>query len=417
MKANNSFAIDFIIRISKYDRHSALIFARITVNGDRKEISLKENINTKDWDSAGEILKGRTEGIKSINAHIDDVRFRIKEKYRMLQEKDCMLTAQAVKDAYLGNHSIQKGKHTLCELIKFHFKIEGEKLREGTIKNYYATEEYLKRFIKNKFDTNDIRLDEINYQFITELEFFIRNNPLKKHDPCKGNGVMKHLERFKKMIRWAKKLQWITANPLTDYQLNYKRYKRAKLTINELVQIENKKFNTPMLNYVRDLFLFSCYTGLAYIDAMNLRQQDLESNSEGKIWCKVYRHKSDELSAVPVFESALLVIEKYKNNPRSLNRNSVFPYISNQEVNRNLKIIGEICNIAKYMSFHLARHTFATAVTLKNGVPIETVSKMLGHTKISTTQIYSEVDEEKIADDMSEAESKMEKRKAALNKS
>jgi integrase-like protein/Arm domain-containing DNA-binding protein len=260
MKANNSFAIDFIIRISKYDKYSALIFARITVNGNRKEISLKENINTKDRDSSREIVKGRTEEIKSINAHINDVRFRIKEKYRMLQEKDCILAVQARKDAYLGNHAIQKGKHTLCELIKFHFKIEGEKLRAGTIKNYYATEEYLKRFTKSKFDADDITLDKINYQFITELEFFIRNNPLKKYDPCEGNGVMKHLERFKKMIKWARQLQWITTDPLADFHLNLKRYKRPKLTIDELLKIEKQGFSTTGLVYVKDLFLFSCYT-------------------------------------------------------------------------------------------------------------------------------------------------------------
>ena len=198
MKANNSFAIDFIIRKSKYNRRSALIFARITVNGERTEISLKEFINPNDWDSDREMVKRKSVEVKAINYHIDEVRFRLKEKYRLLQDEEHGINAQGVKEAYLGSHAIQKSKHTLCELIQFHFKIEGEKLKAGTIKNYYATEEYLKKFIKSKIDVEDISLDKINYEFITELEFYIRNNPLKKHDPCEGNGVMKHLERFKK---------------------------------------------------------------------------------------------------------------------------------------------------------------------------------------------------------------------------
>ena len=414
MKAQHTFGIDFIIRLSKNDKTSALIFARITVNGDRKEISLKENINTADWDSSSEMVKGKSEKARSINRCIDEARFRIKEKYKQLEEKGCTITAQAVKEAYLGTHSMQKPKHTLVELIKFHYKIEGEKLRQGTMKNYVATEEYLKRFIKHKFKTDDFDLNKIDYEFITEFEHYVRKTPLKEHDPCKGNGVMKHLERFKKMIRWARQLNWISANPIADYKLSFKRYKRQKLTIDELMRIENHQFNLAMQNYVKDLFLFSCYTGLSYIDAINLRPEDLEINSEGRLWCKVYRRKSDELSPVPILKAAYVIIEKYKNDQGSKNRNAIFPYVSNQEVNRSLKVIGEVCRIDKYMSFHLARHTFATAITLKNGVPIETVSKMLGHSKITTTQIYTEVDEEKIGGDMTEAENRIEKRKSIL---
>jgi site-specific recombinase XerD len=286
--------------------------------------------------------------------------------------------------------------------MKYHTKIEGEKLKGGTMKNYVATEEYIKKFLKAKFSVDDIALGKLNREFIIELEYYIRNNPLKAHDPCLGNGVMKHLERFKKMVAWAKVLQWITVDPYDNYQLNLKRYKRPKLTIEELMTIEAKEFNTSTLLYIKDLFLFSCYTGLAYADVMALSRDNFEIDHDGQLWCKIYRQKSEELSSVPVLNVAAMLMEKYKNNPKSLNTGKVFPYVSNQDVNRNLKIIGEVCGIEKYMSFHLGRHTFATAVTLKNGVPIETVSKMLGHKKITTTQIYAEVDEAKIASDMSD---------------
>ena len=228
MKANQTFGIDFITRLCKSDRTSALLFARITVDGERKEISLKEAIKIKDWDSAREIMKGQSIGAKTINCHIDDVRFRIKEKYRLLKDLELLITAESIKEAYLGIHITQKSKHSLCELMKYHTKIEGEKLKGGTMKNYVATEEYIKKFLKAKFSVDDIALGKLNREFIIELEYYIRNNPLKAHDPCLGNGVMKHLERFKKLVAWAKVLQWITVDPYDNYQLNLKRYKRPK---------------------------------------------------------------------------------------------------------------------------------------------------------------------------------------------
>ncbi len=414
MKANHTFGIDFITRLCKSDKSSALLFAGITVDGERKEISLKESVKIKDWDSAREIVKGHSIVAKTINSHIDDVRFRIKEKYRLLKDQELPLSAEAVKETYLGNHASQKSKHSLCELLKYHTKIEGEKLKSGTMKNYVTTEEYIKKFLKEKFRADDVALSKLDREFIIELEYYIRNNPLKAHDPCLGNGVMKHLERFKKMVAWAKVLQWITFDPYDDYQLSLKRYKRPKLTIEELMTIEAKEFSSNSLSYIKDLFLFSCYTGLAYADVMALTCQNFETGSDGQLWCKIYRQKSEELAAVPVLNSAVELMSKYKNNPKALNTGKVFPYVSNQDVNRNLKIIGEVCGIEKYMSFHLGRHTFATAVTLLNGVPIETVSKMLGHKKITTTQIYAEVDERKIADDMAGVEGRLEKRKKLM---
>jgi integrase/recombinase XerD len=408
MKANHTFGIDFITRTCKSDKTSAHLFARITVDGERREISLKEPVKLKDWDSAREVVKGNSIGARSINNHIEDVRFRIKEKYRNLTDQELPITAETVKQTYMGLQSAQRSKHTLLELLKYHLKIEGQKLKQGTMKNYVATEEYLKRFLQAKFHVDDINLAKLNLEFIIELEYYIRNNPLKRHDPCEGNGVMKHLERFKKLVAWALILGWISANPYDVYQLSLKRYKRPKLTMEELMSIEKQEFTAPRLLYVKDLFLFSCYTGLAYADVMALTAQNFEIDEKGKLWCKIYRQKSEELASVPVLKIASRLMAKYKNNPKAINSGKVFPFISNQDVNRNLKIIGEVCGIEKYMSFHLGRHTFATSVALKNGVPMETVSKMLGHKKITTTQIYAEVDEAKMAQDMAGVEEKME---------
>lgn len=412
MKTEITFGIDFIIRFNKTQKERALLYARITANGERKEMSLKQEVNTRDWDSAREIVKGKSEEARSINNYIEDVRYGLKEKYRMLIDKQQIVSADAIKKAYLGTHSVQKSEQTMSSLMKYHRKIASDTLEKGTLKNYGATEKYLMNFIKFSMKENDIYLSQVNYEFMTELEHFIRHNPIKAHDPCKGNGVQKHLERLKKMMSWAKKLGWVSTDPFANYTLTKTKYRRQKLDISELMKIEKTEFFHPSIAYVKDLFLFCCYTGLAYCDVIALKPSSFETDSHGNLWCKIYRQKSDELSTVPVMKCAADLVLKYKEHVKSVLKQTVFPYISNQELNRNLKTIGEICEIRKYMSFHLARHTFATAVTLKNGVPIETISKMLGHTKISTTQIYAEVDHEKIVADMAGVEEKLNDKKA-----
>ena len=403
MRTNNTFSIVLLCRPSKKDTTMGGIYVRITANGKQTEISLNEKLPLSQWNVQKQEANGRTLQVKALNTHLDNVRFMIKEKYRALVNKDVPITAQGIKDAFLGNQVEQKG-HSMIELMAYHTKVEGDKLSPDTMKNYVATEEYVRKFLKSRFGKDDLYLKELSQAFIIELEYFIRNNPLKLHDPCQGNGIMKHLERVKKMVRWSRQLGWLHQDPFQDYKLTFKKYKRKKLDINELRSIEQKLFSSNSIAYVKDLFLFSCYTGLAYADVVALKPENLEKDNSGQLWCKIYRQKSDEYAAIPVLSIAESIVEKYINHPKAVNRGTVFPYTSNQEVNRSLKIIGEVCGITKYMSFHLARHTFATAVTLKNGVPIESVSKMLGHKKISTTQIYADVDEEKLRDDMARIE-------------
>jgi len=412
---NSSFSIDFITRPSKKDKSIAFIYARITIDGEVREISLRQPIPKEKWNHKAESVTGKTAEVRSINEYIDKVRFRLRETYRQLQNEDQILTADSVKNAYLGRNSNKKG-HTLCELVKYHNKINRGELADGTMKNYDTTEEYIKLFLKHHFNREDIFLSELNFQFITDFEYYIRNFPIKEWDPCKGNGVAKHLERIRKIVKWGKKLKWLKQNPFEDFTIKRKRAIRKKLTVAELHKIQMQKFSDPALAFVKDLFMFSCYTGLAYADVVKFSEKDIELDRSGNLWITTYRQKSKELSPIPLLESAINLINKYKDNPRSIMKGTIFPPKSNQEVNRKLKIIAEVCGIKKEMNFHLARHTFATAVTLKNGVPIETVSKMLGHKKLSTTMIYAEVDEEKIEEDMADIEKRLKQRMEKISK-
>lgn len=322
------------------------------------------------------------------------------------------LTATAVKNAFIGVEE-EKTTYTLLWLTEQHNTMMQKVLKPGSIKNYYTTERYLKLFLGKRCKTGDISLKELNYEFITAFEFFVRNNALKENDPCTNNGTMKHLERLKKMVTWAVKNEWIDKNPFTSFQLKFKRKERDFLNELELAAIEAQDLENILLQKVRDFFVFSCYTGLSYIDLMELKPQHILRGIDEIKWIKTSRAKTDVAVNVPLLKPAEQILEKFMRSNEIRQSETIFPYISNQEMNRSLKIIAEICGIRKYLTFHLARHTFATTVTLMNGVPIETISKMLGHTKISTTMIYARVTQTKIGMDINLLQDKLDKNSSA----
>ena len=210
------------------------------------------------------------------------------------------------------------------------------------------------------------------------------------------------------MIRLGVKLGWMEKNPFELFKLKMQKVERGFLTNEELCAIEGKEFSILRIQYAKDLFVFSCYTGMAYTDVMQLTPDNIILGMDGNYWIKTIREKTDTSIHIPILPKALAIIEKYKNTPRAIARGTLFPVISNQKLNSYLKEVADLCEIKRHLTFHLARHTFATSVTLSNGVPIETVSKMLGHTTIRTTQIYAKVIEKKVSHDMETLRRKLE---------
>ncbi len=406
MRTTNTFGIQFIIRKNKAKEELAPIYVRITVDARRVEISLKRWINPNDWDSIKGKAKGSKEDAKSLNHYLEEVRTRLVENYQELQVQKQLITADTIKDLFLG---LDQKEYTLCKLVEYHNQVMMSTLTWGTMKNYFTTQKYIQKFLKERFRTTDIFLSGLSYKFITDFEFFLRNHkPIDHQRPMENNGVMKHLERFRKMVTMAVKMEWLDKDPFEKYQLKFNRVERDFLTEYELAKIEKKEFRIVRLKYIRDLFVFSCYTGLAYIDAMNLSPGNITIGIDGENWISTSRQKTDEPVRVPILPKAWEMIERYKTHPRSLQKGTIFPHVSNQKLNSYLKEIADLCGIEKNMTFHLARHTFATTVTLTNGVPIETVSKMLGHSKITTTQVYAKVIERKVSEDMKSLRTKME---------
>lgn len=411
MNNENTFGVHYVLRNGKKDRRGlSPVYARISVNGTRCELALKHYLLSNDWDIGKGMAKPKSIELRQFNAYLEEVRGKLARCYRELQMQGCLLTATAVKNSMLGDGKPETPSRSLLWLVAQHNTMMAQVLKPGSLKNYFTTERYLKAFLQKHFNVGDISLKELNYEFITNFEFYVRTTPLKEFDRCENNGTMKHLERLKKIVTWAVKNEWIDKNPFSNYKLKFKRKEREFLTEQELSAIESKILENPVLHRTRDLFVFSCYTGLAFVDLMNLQEHQIFTGNEGLQWIKTTREKTETVVNVPLLSPALAILHKFLKNDKPDNSENVFPRITNQEINRNLKIIAGICEIRKYLTFHLARHTFATTVTLMNGVPIETISKMLGHTKLSTTMIYARVTQSKIGMDMNILQEKFNKK-------
>lgn len=398
MKTKSTFTIIFFTRKSRSNLNQLSIYVRITVNGKRSEMSLKRSIEQNQWDSTKNRGKGNSETTRILNAYLDGVYNKLLQCHKELIEEDKVLSSDAIKSRYLGEDDNSK---TLKELIAYHNGNMIHVLKVGTMKNYYTTERYLQKFLRKK-RIKDIYLKQLNFRFITDFEHYLRTyKNSKKQLMLSNNGVMKHLERFKKMINLAIKLEWMHKNPFSQFQLKYDKYDRAYLNERELELLENTEFKSERLQKIKDCFVFSCYTGLSYIDVKELTESNIVKGIDNNNWIYTKREKTDEQVKVPILPKAWSIIEKYRNIQETDFTSNVLPISSNQKTNAYLKEIVESCGIQKNISFHVARHTFATTVMLSNGVPIETVSKLLGHTKLSTTQIYARVVETKISEDIS----------------
>lgn len=398
MKSKHTFTVIFFTRKSRSIPNQLSIYVRITVDGKRAEISLKRSIPSKEWDNSRNRGRGGSQRIRALNAYLDSVYGDLLDCHKELLEDNKVVSSNAIKSRYLGEDDNSK---TLMELIKYHNENMSVVLKEGTMKNYYTTEKYLHRFLSKKRKVNDVRLKQLNYAFVTDFEHFLRNyRDSKKNLLLGNNGVMKHLERFKKMLNLAVKLEWMDKNPFNQFQLKYNKYDRQFLDEEELEQLESTEMGNERLERIRDCFVFSCYTGLSYVDVKELNSNNIVKGIDGNHWISTKREKTDKPVKVPLLPKAREILEKYMHCPEMENKESLLPISSNQKTNTYLKEIAHFCDIDKNLTFHVARHTFATTVMLSNGVPIETVSKLLGHSKLSTTQIYARVVESKISEDI-----------------
>ncbi|KGO85401.1 integrase [Flavobacterium rivuli WB 3.3-2 = DSM 21788] len=397
--ATITFGVLFYLKKQKTSTQGkAPICARVTVNGKRTEISIKRSINANEWDERKGMAKGSRKETIELNMFLNQFKAKIINTYQQMVLTDVPIDGPAIRDKILGTNHLAP---TLISLMEYHNEQQLHKLAPGTMKNYHTTQRYVKKFLMEKLYRNDVVLSQLTYKFILDFESYLFNYVPKDHQkPLNNNGIMKHIERLRKMINMAVKLDWLTKDPFASFKKHFDKVERESLNNQELVALTNKEFPIERLRNVRDMFLFSCYTGLAYIELAELTPNKIVTGIDGGLWISTSRAKTDTGVRVPLLPQAIELIDIYRDDPRVLNNSTVFPVISNQRMNGYLKEIADLCGITKTLTFHIARHTFATTVTLSNGVPIESVSKMLGHTSIRTTQIYAKVVESKLSEDM-----------------
>jgi len=394
---NKTFNLLFFIKKNKIRTNgTAPIYLRITVDGKAAEIAAKRYIDPKKWDNKSQKAIGYSQEAKTLNSYLKTLEQQVYDfHYLMLKEED-FVTAESLKSKLLGT---DVSTRMLIPIFQDHNdKVEaliGQDFAPGTLERYKTSLKHTQEFLNWKYKISDIDITKIDHAFIMDYDFWLRS--VRK---CANNTAVKYIKNFKKIMRLCMANGWLSKDPFLGYKAKIKEVERPYLTRKEIQSVYDKEFASDRLNQVRDIFLFSCYTGLAYVDVVKLSKSHINIGIDGDKWIFTNRQKTGTATRVPLLPLAQELILKYEDHPECVNLNALFPVLSNQKMNSYLKEIANICGINKKLTFHIARHTFATTVTLSNGVSIESVSKMLGHKNIKTTQHYAKILDKKVSDDM-----------------
>ncbi|WP_318349422.1 site-specific integrase [Aquipluma nitroreducens] len=371
------------------------VYVRCTMNNQRFELSTSIFICPESWDDERQQVVGRSEESKILNNRLNKIRNRVQEVYSQLESKGEPFSTLNVKDKLLGISNEKGLLEILDGIIKGIEARVGNDYSEGTLKHYKTTRERLIEFLRKKFGRNDIGLSLVDYSFLNSFDIY-----LKTEYQLKPNTALTYHKHLKKTLNTGIAMNLISNNTYNSFKVSRNETHRDYLTIQELEQIRNKEICTLRMETIRDIFIFACYTGLGYAELKKLNSTHIHQGNDSGKWIIIDRTKTDIRCRVPLLPQAKAILQKYENFPITQNRGKLLPVHSNQKMNEYLKELAGICGINKNLSMHVARHTFATTVTLTNGVPIETVSKMLGHTSLKTTQIYARIVDSKISADM-----------------
>lgn len=291
---------------------------------------------------------------------------------------------------------LEKGAKSLVEYIDLHNRQYENRVGVNTTRTtfirYKLIKERVQDFLKLKYNVSDIPIRDLTPVVLENFYLYLR-----KDCKCENNSSMKTMQRLRKIVYFAKNMGETMADPYQSFRVHFESVDRDILTQEEIDTIYDKEFITGRLEQIRDIFIFSCYTGISYIDVFNLTEDCIQESFDGNLWVMIKRHKTNVSANIRLLDIPKEILAKYKGKQKD---GKCLPVVSNQKMNEYLKEIATICGITKKISYHVARHTFSTTVTLSNGVPIESVSKMLGHTNIRTTQIYAKITDRKISRDM-----------------
>ncbi|WP_366183754.1 site-specific integrase [Flavobacterium ovatum] len=380
----SSFGLVFFLKIPRNESKIRTIYLRITVDGIPKETSTKRKWDISRWDQKLERATGSKEDAKSINFFLDSLILKINQYKTENMYSGKLITAQKVMDYILGKNTtkakvleeFQKHNDEMTALL-------GKGYAKGTLDRFTITINHLRAFIRLKFNAEDLEFSELNLEFIKDFEFYLRSVR-----NCSNNTTLKYIANFKKIVLRAIDHEVILKDPFKNFKGKKSKIIKKPLSTQELYELERHYFSTDRLNVVRDVFVFQCYTGLAYIDVYQLKKTDIKVGIDKQSWIMSERQKTGTSTNVPLLPQALKIIEKYKDHPLCLQRGTVLPVASNQKMNEYLKEIAMLCAFPFTLNTHMARRTFGSTVTLQNNVPINVVKEMLGHSWIFRSTVH-----------------------------
>ena len=399
-RQKSTFRISFYVRRTRPNKHGEVpVCVRITVNGQRADTTIRKSILPDQWDAIRGQASPRTTLGKAINLYIDTVRARIIRIHRDLEMDEQPFTAQQVLDLHLGRKT--SNRHTLFELFREHndkcHQLVGIDMAEATAGRYDTCLKHTLAFIRHTYRRDDIELERVDRRFIEDFGFF-----LKTSCGCSHNTTMKYLGNFKKIIRLALSRKWMEEDPFAGMRFKMQPVRREMPEKAEIDRILHKEITIPRLALTRDIFIFCCFTGLAFSDIKQLAPEHIVTDMQGHRWIRKPRQKTGNMCNIPLLEIPEEILKRYRTDPECLAHNVLLPVTSNQKMNVYLKELADICGIRKNLSTHLARHFFAT-YTLAHGVSIESVAKMLGHSNTNMTRHYAKVLDQTILREMSKS--------------
>lgn len=398
MKVNEKLSMLLMLEKSKTSKDGkAPITIRLTVDCKRAELSLGQKVLPELWNQDAGIAKGSSQEARIINAAIDKAKTKLRQHYDILTTQYDYVSAMMVKEAYQGK---KKESKSLIEVTNFIIermtkKVVNNHRANGTLSKWNTTKDKIEKFIQYQYKVKDLLLEKITYSFAEDFVDF-----LMLEQGLESNTAFKYLKNVKHVLKTAVERDWLFKSPITGYQCTYINPERDILDDVEIMKLYQKKLSIARLEEVKNTYLFMCFTGYAYKDVSLLTPNHVTKFFDGEDWIVKNREKTWCRENVPLLPIAKEIIEEYKNHPYCSSKNLLLPVNSNQKFNAYLKEIADIFGIEKNLTTHTARHTFATTVTLANGVPLETVSALLGHKSIKTTQIYAKIVAQKISTDM-----------------
>lgn len=393
----STFNVLFIIKKSKLLKNGeAPICMRLTVNRQVAEIMIKRSVAVEHWNQAKECSREKSHMARELNHYLESVRARILQIHREMEMDGVPVNANAIRDRYNGRDELRK---TIVEIYTEHNTkcraLVGKDFTLSTVEKFDTSLSHLKEYMLHRFHRDDMALQEIDGQYVREFEFY-----LKTVRNCQHNSALKHLKNLKKVIRIALANEWMKRDPFAGITFKHEETHTEFLTQEELTRLMTREFAIERLSVVRDIFVFCTMTGLAFIDVQQLSQNHIIKDNNGALWIRKPRQKTGNMCNIPLLSPAIALMEKYADHPECVKKGVILPVMSNQKANAYLKEIADLCQISKRLSTHVARYTMATVVCLANGVSMENVAKILGHSNTKMTQHYAKVLDSSIMHDM-----------------